>query len=69
MEKEDRCPLTIPSTEEGMKPQYISDWKTWKKLCIGWEINPYMNFEFSEGLGGGDTKDYKYIGDIPEKEE
>lgn len=52
-----------------MKPIPISSWEEWKKLCIGWEIDPYKNFEFGEDLGGGDSRDYEYIGDIPEKEE
>lgn len=52
-----------------MKPHYINNWKTWKRLCDYYNIDPYENFEFSIAGVDGNSTDFEYTGDIPEKEE
>lgn len=51
------------------KIHYITDWEDWKKFCTLEDIDPYENVDHSFDLGGGNTFDIEYIGDIPEKEE
>ena len=52
-----------------MRPHYISDWNTWKELCEKWDIDPHENVDFGIDEGGGNSTDFEYIGNIPEKEE
>lgn len=52
-----------------MKPHYIYRWKDWKELCENHGIDPYENVDFGFDLGGGDSDNYEFLGDIPEKEE
>lgn len=52
-----------------MPIKYISNWETWKELCEQNEIDPHENTEFGIDLGGGNSEEFKYIGDIPTEEE
>jgi len=52
-----------------MKTFYISKWEDWKELCEQNDIDPHETLEFGIDEGGGNSRDYEYIGDIPEKEE
>jgi len=47
----------------------ISSWQEWKELCEEYGINPYENADFGIDLGGGNSRDFEYVGDVPEKEE
>ena len=51
-----------------MKTKYITNWQIWKELCWDWGIDPYENVDHSIDLGGGNSRDYEYTGDIPAKE-
>jgi len=48
---------------------YISEWEKWKELCEEWGFDPYEYVDFGIDEGGGNSTDFKYIGDIPDKEE
>ena len=50
------------------KTNYISNWQLWKELCRDQGIDPYENVDFGIDKGGGNSIDYEYIGDMPEKE-
>jgi len=52
-----------------MSTNYISNWETWKELCENIGIDPYECIDFGIDDRGGNSTDYEYIGDIPEKEE
>ena len=49
------------------KTYYITNWEEWKGLCTQNNIDPYNNVDFSVDLGGGDSYNFEYIGDFPEK--
>lgn len=49
------------------KPHYIYDWEEWKKFCERQEIDPYENADWSWDLGGGDSLDIEYAGNVPKK--
>jgi len=51
------------------KTNYISDWNIWKELCEQNDVDPYEYVDFGIDEGGGNSKNFEYIGDIPEKEE
>lgn len=51
------------------KTYYINEWDTWKELCQENGIDPYEESDFSQGVGGGDSIDFEFVGDYPEKEE
>lgn len=51
------------------KTHYISDWEQWKKLCEYYGEDPHENVDLGFDLGGGKSRDFEYIGDIPEREE
>jgi len=46
-----------------------SDWNEWKEFCERCEEDPYETTEIGFDAGGGDSVDYEYIGDVPEREE
>ncbi len=46
-----------------------ANWELWKMACENQELDPYKTKEFSLDIGGGRTRDFKYNGDIPKKEE
>ena len=50
------------------KTNYISDWETWKELCEENDIAPHEYVDFGIDEGGGNSTDFEYIGDFPEKE-
>ena len=52
-----------------MKLTYITTWSTWVKLSENYNFDPYKEVEFSIDRGGGNSIDYEYTGDVPEKEE
>ena len=47
----------------------IDHWKDWVELCDIADIDPYENVDVGFDRGGGDSEDWEYTGDIPEKEE
>ncbi|GAG74968.1 unnamed protein product [marine sediment metagenome] len=49
------------------KIHYITDWEDWEKFCALEDIDPYENVDHGFDLGGGNTFDIEYIGDLPEK--
>jgi len=57
-----------------MTTHHISNWETWKKLCDSVrfmfvdEIDPRKEFEFGIDLGGGNSEDFIYDGDVPKEE-
>lgn len=51
------------------KTLYIPDWKTWESLGEHYDFDPYKEVEFSIDLGGGNSKDYEYVGDVPKKDD
>jgi len=51
-----------------MKPIYITNWQIWKELCWDWGIDPHENVDYSIDMGGGNSKNFEYTGDVPEKE-
>ena len=53
-----------------MKTYYLTNWKDWEKLCEEYGIDPYEPpFELGVDEGEGNGREYKYIGEVPEKEE
>jgi hypothetical protein len=52
-----------------MKTKYITDWETWKKLCLQNNVDPYENVDFGIDEGGGNSMNWEYVGDVPDKEE
>ena len=48
-----------------LKTKYITNWETWKKLCEQNEVDPYKFVDFGIDMGGGNSKNWEYIGDIP----
>ncbi|MBA7690249.1 hypothetical protein ES703_98773 [subsurface metagenome] len=52
-----------------MPIKYISDWETWKELCEQNDVDPYKFKDFGIDMGGGNSTDFEYIGDIPTEEE
>jgi len=46
-----------------------SDWNEWKEFCESHEEDPYETTEIGFDAGGGDSVDYEYTGDVPEREE
>lgn len=53
--------------EEEMK-HYIVEWREWEELCFEHGLNPLGQIEFGIDEGGGNSTDFEYIGDMPEKE-
>jgi len=51
-----------------MKTTIIATWETWKRVCEERGIDPWEEIEFSIDEGGGNSRDFEYIGDVPEKE-
>jgi len=47
----------------------IVRWEDWVKLCETHDIDPYEEIEFGIDKGGGNSDDYYYLGDVPEREE
>ena len=52
-----------------MKPHYVTSWKLWKEMGKHYGFDPYENVDFGLSKGGGNSTDFEYVGDIPEKEE
>jgi len=52
-----------------MKITHITNFKTWKMMGEHYGFDPYEQVDFSIDKGGGNSIDYEYTGDIPEKEE
>lgn len=52
-----------------MTAHKISNWEDWQKLCVEWGYDPHEIADFSIDEGGGNSTDFEYIGDYPEKEE
>ena len=50
------------------KTNYITNWETWKELCQENDVDPYEYVNFGIDMGGGDSTDFEYIGDTPERE-
>ena len=48
---------------------YINNWRDWQDLAWSYNADPWNELEFSVDKGGGNTDDYYYIGDVPEREE
>jgi len=51
------------------RTHYTSDWNEWKEFCEKHNEDPYETTDIGFDLGGGDSEDYIYTGDIPEREE
>ena len=47
------------------KSYTINDWDRWVELCSERDINPREEVEFGLDIGGGDSIDFEYIGEIP----
>lgn len=52
-----------------MKITYITNFETWKMMGEHYDFDPYENVDHSIDMGGGNSRDYEYTGDIPEKED
>lgn len=52
-----------------MKTHHISNWDEWKELCEENGIDPYKYADFGIDLGMGNSENWDYIGDYPEREE
>ena len=52
-----------------MSKYYVVAWRAWKNLCAEHDIDPYEYVDFGIDEGGGNSTDFEYIGDIPEREE
>jgi len=51
------------------KSHYTNDWYEWKEFCEKHGEDPYETYDIGFDLGGGDSEDYSYTGEIPEREE
>jgi len=49
------------------KTHYIVNWGDWKELCEEHGINPYKEIELGFDLGGGDSEDFEFTGEVPEE--
>lgn len=45
----------------------INRWEDWEELCFEYGLNPLGQLEFGIDMGGGNSEDFKYIGDVPEE--
>jgi len=45
----------------------IHEWHDWVEICNIVGIDPYENSDCGLDIGGGDSMDWEYVGDIPEK--
>ena len=53
-----------------MTTHYIQKWEMWQELCWLQHENPHERVDLSVDLGGeGNTVEFEYTGDYPEKEE
>ena len=46
----------------------VYHWKDWLQLCLDYDVDPYEEQEFGIDKGGGNSDDYRYVGDVPERE-
>lgn len=46
----------------------VYDWGLWKTICEEAGYDPHETVEIGEDIGGGDSVDYEFAGDIPERE-
>jgi len=54
--------------KEMSKVHYIIDWDVWEEFCREQLIDPYEYCDYGFDLGGGDSFDIEYVGDVPERE-
>jgi len=52
-----------------MKITNITNFETWKMMGEHYDFDPYEQVDHSIDTGGGNSMDWEYTGDIPEKEE
>ena len=52
-----------------MKTRLITRWTKWVYFSELHNFDPYKQLDFSIDIGGGNTIDYEYSGDVPEREE
>lgn len=52
-----------------MNPHYVTSWALWKEMGKYYGFDPYKNVKFKLSRGGGNSTDFEYIREIPEKEE
>lgn len=53
-----------------MKITHITNFETWKKMGEHYGFDPYEQVDFSIDMGGGGNSiDYEFCGDLPEKED
>lgn len=52
-----------------MKRHRVIEWKDWIELADRYNFDPYEEIEFGIDTGGGNSEDWYYAGDIPEREE
>ena len=52
-----------------MSTHMITNWERWKELCAEHDVDPYEECEFGIDKGGGNSEDFEFIGDVPEKED
>lgn len=49
------------------KTHSIYSWEEWKEFCEEYGINPREYCDYGFDLGGGDSIDFEFIGDIPKR--
>jgi len=49
------------------KVHKVNIWEAWVMICEEMGINPYKNVDIGVDMGGGESEDYEYVGDYPEK--
>lgn len=52
-----------------MKITHITNFETWKMMGEHYGFDPYEQVDFGIDKGGGNSIDYEFVGDIPEREE
>lgn len=45
----------------------IHEWWKWVEICAEADMDPYENVDLGYDIGGGDSIDYEYVGDMPER--
>jgi len=52
-----------------MKTTCITNWEQWKTMGEHYGFDPYEQVDHSIDWGGGNSMDYEFCGDVPNKEE
>ena len=52
-----------------MTTHRVIKWEDWKELADRYDFDPYEEIEFGIDKGRGDSEDFYYAGDIPQREE